>query len=206
MSGQNGKYNIHSISTDGSGKGERLTQGPNPQAPTSISPSGDTLFFEESDPSTGRDLWELSLSRKEARPLVKTRSEERFGALSSDQRWFAYQSNDTGRPEVYVQAYPGPGVKRRVSSDGGTSPFWSRTGRELFYSTATAMLSVQILDGEDLRLGPTVRLFTLTALDAPARATSADDQRFLTVQAHPSSQLNLVENWFDELRRLVPMR
>jgi len=206
MGGQNGKYNIFSIPTNGSGKGEQLTQGPNPQWPSSVSASGETLFFEEIDPSTGRDLWELSLSRKEPRPLVNTRFEERGPVLSPDQQWLAYQSNESGRAEVYVQAYPGPGVKRRVSSDGGTAPFWSHTGRELFYSTATAMFALPILDAHDLRTGPPVRLFDLTTLEVPARETSTDDQRFLMVQANPSSQLNLVQNWFEELRRLVPMR
>ena len=204
--GQNGKYNIFSIPTNGTGKREQLTQGPNPQWPTSVSPSGDTLFFDEIDPSTGRDIWELSISKKEPRPLVNTRFEERGGGLSSDQRWLAYQSNESGRAEVYVQAYPGPGVRRRVSSDGGTAPFWSRTGRELYYSTATAMFALPILDAGDLRLGPPVRLFTLTTLEVPAKATSADDQRFLMLQANPSSQLNLVQNWFGELRRLAPNR
>ena len=121
-SGQNGSYNIFSIPTDGSGKAERLTQSPNRQGADSQSPSGDTLLFVEIDPSTGADIWELSLSRKESRPLLKTRFDESGAVFSPDGHWIAYESDESGQLEVYVQAYPVTGVKRQVSLEGGESP------------------------------------------------------------------------------------
>ena len=69
---QGGKHRIYSIATNGSGKVERLTDGANSQYPRSVSPSGDTVLFEDQDPVTGQDIWELSVSRKQSKPLVKT--------------------------------------------------------------------------------------------------------------------------------------
>ena len=198
--GQSGSYNIFSIATDGSGKAERLTQSPNRQGPDSQSPSGDTLLFSELDPSTGLDIWELSLSRKESRPLDKTRFNEGGAVFSPDGHWIAYASDESGQDEVYVRAYPGTGVKRQVSLEGGKRPFWSHTGRELFYSTATAMFSVPVLDAHDLRMGTPLRLFARTQREVWATSISADDQRFLileTAEANQPSQLNLVQNWFE---------
>jgi serine/threonine-protein kinase len=202
--GQHGKHRIHSIATDGSGKAERLADGSNSQFPRSVSPSGDTILIDDLDPETGRDIWELSVSRKESKPLIKTPFIEGGPEFSPRGHWIAYQQSDeSGRVEVYVQAYPGPGAKRRVS-EGGANPFWSRTGRDLFYRTPTALFSVSIPDGDDLRPGPPVRVLALTPFDEAVVAGSPDDQRFLMVQARPSSQLNLVENFFDELKRLAP--
>jgi Tol biopolymer transport system component len=202
--GQHGKHRIHSIATDGSGKAERLADGSNSQFPRSVSPSGDTILIDDLDPETGRDIWELSVSRKESKPLIKTPFIEGGPEFSPRGHWIAYQQSDeSGRAEVYVQAYPGPGAKRRVS-EGGANPFWSRTGRDLFYRTPTALFSVSIPDGDDLRPGPPVRVLALTPFVEAVVAGSPDDQRFLMVQARPSSQLNLVENFFDELKRLAP--
>jgi serine/threonine-protein kinase len=204
---QDGKHRIHSIATDGSGKAERLADGSNSQFARSVSPSGDTILFDDLDPETGRDIWELSVSRKESKPLVKTPFNDGAPEFSPRGQWIAYhQADESGRLDVYVQAYPGPGAKRRVSSDGGTNPFWSRTGRELFYWTSTALFSVSIPDGDDLRPGPPVRVFALTPFDEAVAGSSPDDQRFLMVQARPSSLLNLVENFFDELKRVAPAK
>jgi Tol biopolymer transport system component len=164
-------------------------------------------LFNDVDPSNGSDIWELSLFSKEARPIVKTRFSEGDAKFSPDGHWIAYGSDESGQTEVYVQAYPGPGVKRRVSLEGGASPFWSHSGRELFYQTATAMFSVPILDAHDLRMGTPLRLFVKTRRTAGGGAPSADDQRFLTLEkADASSQLNLVQNWFEDLKARVPTK
>src|SRR5207244_4114302 len=80
----NSSYNLFWTSTDGSGKAERLTQSSNLQAVTASSPSGDTLLFNDIDVSTGADIWELSLSSKESRPIVKTRFNESAAKFSPD--------------------------------------------------------------------------------------------------------------------------
>jgi Tol biopolymer transport system component len=208
-SGQDGSYNIFSIPTDGSGKAERLTRSPNRQGAMSQSPSGDTLLFLEIDPSTGLDIWELSLTSKEVRPFIRTRFNEYSAAFSPDGHWIAIESDESGQREVYVQAYPGTGVKRQVSLEGGQSPFWSHTGRELFYQTPAAMFAVPILDAHELRVGTPVRLFTRTEGEEWTTSTSADDQRFLMLKkadGNQASQLNLVQNWFEDLKARVPAK
>jgi eukaryotic-like serine/threonine-protein kinase len=208
-SGQNGSYNIFSIPTNGSGKAERLTQSPNNQGADSQSPDGDILLFVEIDPSTGADIWEHSLSRKESQPLLKTRFNESGAVFSPDGHWIAYASDESGQMEVYVQAHPLTGVKRQVSLEGGSQPFWSHTGTELFYRTATAMFSVPVLDAHDLRVGTPVRLFAHTEREEWTKSASADDQRFLMLEkaeANQSSQLNLVQNWFQDLQARVPAK
>ena len=206
--GQSGNYNIFWTATDGSGKTGRLTQSPHAQNATSLSPSGDTILFNDIDPSNGSDIWELSLSDKKTRPVVRTRFTESGAAFSPDGHWIAYRSNESGQSEVYVQAYPGPGLKRRVSLQGGDTPVWSHNGHELFYQTATALFAVPIsVDAHDLRAGTPQRLFVKTRGAAGGRYTSADDQRFLMIEkaeTNQSSQLNLVQNWFEELKRLCP--
>ena len=199
--GQDGTYNIFSILTDGNGRAERLTETPHPQQATSWSPLGDTLLFHEIDPASQADIWEFSMASGKARPVLQTPSSEGSARFSPDGRWIAYDSNETGPFEIYVRAYPGPAVKRRISPEGGVSPFWSHTGEELFYQTATAVFSMPVLDPRDLRLGAPVRLF---AHSGGRLAISADDQRFLTLEktdaSMSTSQVNVVLNWFQDLK------
>ena len=202
--GQHGSYNIFSIATNGSGNAERLIQSAHAQAATSLSPSGDTLLFNDVDPVTKTDIWELSLSTKTSRPLIKTPFREGDATFSPDGRWIAYDSDESGQSEVYLQSYPSSGGKRRVSLDGGSMPFWSHSGRELFYSTATATFAVALFGARDPRVGAARRLFEGQAWDV-----SKDDQRFLMLEkaaVNQSSQLNLVENWFEELKARVPAK
>ena len=164
-------------------------------------PQGDTLLFHDIDPADGRDIWEFSTASGKARPVLKTPSNEMYATFSPDGHWIAYASDESGSFEIYARAYPGPAVKRRISPAGGSRPFWSHSGRELFYQTATAVFSVPILDARDLRMGAPVRLF---AHSGERLAVSADDQRFLTVEnaddSRSTSQVNVVLNWFQDLK------
>jgi Tol biopolymer transport system component len=206
-SGVNGRYNIFSMSADGSGKPQRLTDSPHPQRATSLSPGGDVILFNDIDPSRGiEDTLQLSLGSKEIRPVVEMHRSTGEATFSPDGRWVAYQSAETGHTEVYVQAYPGPGVKTQVSVDGGTEPIWNRNGRELFYTSATAMMAVPIVDTQNFRAGAAVRLFSYRG----QYDVSADGQRFLVIEKPEKggavSQLNLVQNWFAELKARVPTK
>jgi len=202
-------YNLFSVPTDGSGQPEQLLNSPHPQDPTGVSPDGDTILFNDVDPSTKSDIWELSLSRKTSRPVIRTPFVEAGAVFSPDGHWIAYQSDESGQSEVYVQAYPGVGQKRRVSLDGGRLPFWGHTGRELFYQTATAMFAVPIENAREMRFGTAQRLFLKTKGTQAGRYTSLDDQRFLMIEkaeTNQSSQLNVVQNWLEELKARVPTK
>ena len=117
-------------------------QSANEQVPTDW--SGGVILFTETAPDTGRDIWSIRVASDgsaapdvRAQPFLTTQYEEvaaRF-APGQNQRWIAYQSNDSGRPEVYIQSYPVKGQKVAVSRGGGRYPVWGPGGRELFYMT-----------------------------------------------------------------------
>ncbi len=132
---------------DGSGGLERLAASEDIQTPESWSPDGQLLAFHENNPTTQRDIWVLRMGDpsassgqvRKAQPFLRTPFNESAARFSPDGRWLAYVSDESGRYEVYVQPYPGPGGKRQISTEGGTEPVWSRNGRELFYRNGKKM-------------------------------------------------------------------
>jgi Tol biopolymer transport system component len=209
-SGRNGRYNIFWTPTDRSGEPQRLTDSPHAQRPTSLSPGGNVLLFSTVTDSSKHDIVQMETGRPDsARPLVKTPFREMDGAFSPDGRWVAYQSDESGRFEVYVQAYPGPGTRIQVSTEGGLGPAWNPRGGELFYEAPAGVMSVRMVNGRPV--GPPTKLFAFTSVAhilSRAWDVSPDGQRFLAVEpaeaGTASSQLNIVSNWFEELKARVP--
>jgi Tol biopolymer transport system component/predicted Ser/Thr protein kinase len=205
---------LHWQLADGSGGLEQLSAGERVQNATSWSGDGQLLAFFEPGASTLRDIYVLRLSDRKTLPFLRTPFNEGAASFSPDGRWLAYLSNESGRPEIYVQPYPGPGGKWQISVDGGTEPLWNRNGRELFYRNSGKMIGVQIATQPGFSAGKPAVLFdrTYAASDFPATGiaydVSADGQRFLMVkeieQASSTAQINVVLNWFEELKRRVP--
>jgi serine/threonine-protein kinase len=133
--------------------------------------------------------------------------------LSPDGQWLAYTSDETGRREVYVQPYPGPGGKRQISNQGGTEPMWNPNGKELFYRNGDKMMAVILQPGEELKPDKPVLLFQgAYELDTDDQSSnydvSKDGRHFVMIRRAEESaplRINVVLNWFDELRRLVPV-
>ena len=129
--------------------------------------------------------------------------------ISPDGRWVAYTSNESGKTEIYVQAFSGSGAKTLVSSNGGTAARWSRDGRELFFWSGVPPSSlnvVQITAGADLRAGPPREVFKF--ISGTTWDVTPDRNRFLvelTADAN-GADLAIVTNWFDELRRRAPVK
>ena len=131
-----GEDNLYWKAADGSGAAEHLTTSARSQTPGSWSPDGTTLAFVEEGDSLGFfqfDIWVLSIGDCKTRAVIQTAANEMSPEFSPDGRWLAYVSNESGRHEVYVQPYPGPGERHLISTNGGEQPAWSRNGRELFY-------------------------------------------------------------------------
>src|SRR5262249_31218819 len=152
--------NLYWRSADGSGPEERLTTSDHLQGPQSFSPDGKLLAFFDMDPSTGYDLWILPLEG-DRKPFVflKTPFNEHQASVSPDGKWIAYTSNESGRDEVYVASYPGPGGRVQISTDGGVNPVWSPGGHELFYRKGEKMLAVLIETKPELVVGRPSVLF-----------------------------------------------
>ena len=177
-------------------------------------------MFVGLSPVTGYDIWTLSPEGdRRPRPFLETRFNEQYPDLSPDGRWLAYVSNQTGRVEVYVQPYPGAGLRQQISVDGGTAPAWSRDGRELFYMTApslggqaalTKMMVVPIQLKPTFTAGTPRMLFEgRYGLTANIRGYDvAPDGRFLMVQqkdrpATRVADMVIVQNWIEELKQKV---
>jgi Tol biopolymer transport system component len=164
------------------------------------SPDGRHLLYASQTATTGRDIWSLPLFG-DRRPfaVVRTAFEETIARFSPDGRWIAFQSNETGRNEIYVQPFPGPGGKSQISTAGGTEPRWRRNGRELYYlSTDSRLMSVGLTVTDQTRMSAVPEaLFSLPAILAGAEYEAAPDgQRFLfTAITRDASPITILLNW-----------
>jgi len=207
---------------DGSGPEELLITSVFPRG-GSITPDGRTLLFLDStDPKTGTDLWALPLEgERKPHIFLQTPFSEVAPRHSPDGRWVAYVSNESGRNEIYVRPFPGPGGKWQISTEGGQGIAWSLKGNELFYRTGPQNAKMMVVDVQTqptFSAGKPRLLFEAPQAavlpfggTGPDYSVSADGQRFLMVrpreQAQASlTQINVVMNWFEELKRRVPLR
>jgi Tol biopolymer transport system component len=207
---KNGLRNIFWRSADGSGEEERLTTGDTLQTTASISHDGAFLLFADIASETGRDVWMLNLSPREATPhvVLGTRFSEGSATLSPDGRWLAYFSNESGRSEIYLRPFPGPGGKLTISIGGGTEPHWSTDGGELFYRNDDKMMAVAVRTSGPAPTATAPRLlfeghYQVSDTGVAGYDVTADG-RFLmvqpTVQTKPATQITLVLGWFDDLK------
>jgi Tol biopolymer transport system component len=154
----------------------------------------------------------LRLADHQTQPFVQMPATQSAARFSPDGRWLAYTSFESGRAEIYVQPFPGPGGKWQISTEGGTEPAWNPNGRELFYRQGERMMAVDIVTQPAFSAGRPRLLFEglylPSAGNLAAYDVSQDGQRFLMVeesqQEQPPTQINVVLNWFEELERLVP--
>jgi len=213
LSTKEGPQNIFWQLADGSGGNERLTTSEHRQGPTSWAPDGQLLAFIEVNPNKRFEIWVLRMGDRKAQPFVQTRFNEGAPRFSPDGRWLAYNSDESGRYEVYVQPYPGPGGKWQISTEGGTEPVWNPNGRELFYRSGDKLMAADIANQAGFAAGRPRKLFEGRYGDSPNPVTanydvSLDGQRFLmTKESEQSSsvtQINVVLNWFEELKQKVP--
>jgi Tol biopolymer transport system component len=202
----------------GGGTAEPLTTGGLLLSPGSWSPDGRTLAFVRVQAETGMDVMAMSVDG-DRRPtaILATRFNEAYPEFSPDGRYLAYVSNDTDTNEVYVQPYPGPGPRKRISNQGGSEPAWSQDRRELFYWMSTdsgrRMMAVPITTTPTFKvLGAPQPLFEgRYGSQALVRGydVTADGQRFYFVQSKErppvrAAQMIFVQNWFEELKAKMP--
>ena len=177
-------------------------------------PDGLTLVTDAKS-ADGSDLYSWLLDEQGGpQGFIGTPFDEQNPQLSPDGHWVAYRSNDSGQSEVYVNAFPEPGGRVKISPDGGTEPVWARLGSELFYRNGDKMMAVDVEMGSTFSAGVPRVLFegqyARVVWHDANYDVSLDDQQFLMIKegtpdesATPPS-LILVQNWFEELKRLVP--
>ena len=181
------------------------------------SPDGRQLLFTEVLQGTSV-IGQVAIQRpSDVRVLVKNAVANDFAAVSPTGGWMAYQSNVSGQMEIYVERYPELGDRQLISTGGGRLPLWSRDGRELFFSSLDSrqMLAVPVQYGTTLLAGRPQVLFEFAIVTAvlpgAQRYDIARDGRFLIVRSDQADstdaapQIVVVQNWFEELKRLVPV-
>jgi serine/threonine-protein kinase len=216
-----GAYNLHSKSSDGTGTGTIIGGGQYVHVPTSLTPDGRFVISYEIRPTTRRDIVQTPFRSDAARPtagaaavLIETPFDERNGAVSPNGQFLAYQSDESGQFEIYVRPYPlVMGGRWQVSTRGGTRPSWTRGGRELVFLDSANHMSAVAVEGEggSFRAGAPSTLFTTVYARPDVYRTydvTPDGQRFLVIKEVDDvptlTSLVVVENWFDELKRLLP--
>jgi serine/threonine protein kinase/Tol biopolymer transport system component len=186
--------------------------------PQSISPDGKWLLFTVITPDTREDIWMLRLPTEnetniptpEASPFLATNFSETLASVSPDGRWTAFTSDDTGGWEVYVCSFPHPGEKIRISTNGGEEPVLSHDGRELYYRYGTKWYVAEVTLGDHFAATRPRLLFEGPFANIPglSYAAAPDSRHFLMVeeidQTKTTTELDVVTNFFDELRRRVP--
>lgn len=214
--GEGGSLNIFWMPADGTGKPERLTSGDFHYA-TGLSPDGAQVVFYQITQTARGDLLTMSLEGDHrVKPLLQTPFDEQEGTISPDGRWIAYESDSSGRNEIYVRPFPAvAGGQWQVSTAGGRRPLWARDGRELFYlATTGALMRVPVeARGTAWSAGTPVVLFQqryYQGVQGRPYDVSPDGRRFLMIkeagadQGDARPQIIVVQNWTEELKRLVP--
>jgi eukaryotic-like serine/threonine-protein kinase len=200
------------IAADGSGHPQAIAGALAGDIPCSVAPDGDTLAIMRQNAQTSRDVYVLSLrGQATPRPVVNTPAFEGGAQFSPDGHWMAYASDESGQMQVYVRPFPRPDRRWQVSTQGGTQPLWSRNGKEIFYRVGNKMMVVNVTAGVDLALSQPRQLFeqryVFQNVSLANYDVSPDGQRFVMIKDEAGSgRLNVVLNWIEELKRLVPTR
>ncbi len=210
---------------DGTGPEERLTTSDLGQRVNAVTPDGSRLIFEQLTPPAGYDFMSLSLTGgSKEEPLLQTSFDERDAVISPDGRWMAYESNQTGQAQIYVRPFPNVAdALYQITSAGGRTPIWSPSGRELFFVNRSSMM-VTPVQLQPFSAGTPGRLFDAPSMVLDGRFAGVgtvrtydiarDGKRFLMIKEHggstegdaPPASMIVVQNWREELKRLVPTR
>ena len=204
-----GVYTIMRKEIGGTGDGEIIYESTSELYPSSVSPDGENLAFYVGGDDSSWDIWIFPLSGdRDPYPLIETGYGEWFPMFSPDGRWIAYASNESGRPEIYVTAFPDMGRKWQISVDGGDAPRWNAQGSEIvFHASAGSLTSVRVeaRDG-GLLIGESAPLFDAGLMTSVTHdwAMSDDGEKMLVVepiQALKSQNLSVIVNWLAERER-----
>jgi Tol biopolymer transport system component len=206
-SNKDGDWDLYTVGTGGNDVLKLLLKRPSSQFAEAVGPDGSVVFLEQ-NPVTGTDLWTLTPDGRTL-PLVVTPFNESGASISPDGKFVAYISDEAGRNDVYAVPASGKGERVSISLEGGTGPVWSRDGKELFYRAGDDLISVAVQTSGALVLGARHKVLDLSGFDPGAFHefdVSADGKRFLLIRTEPASRpmrLDIILNWFDELKRKV---
>lgn len=208
---------VMQVRADGASPAQTLIGTNRSQAPTSFAPDGKRLAY-----SDGSQLWTVPLETQGGHlkagkpdPFLKSSFIDLNPAFSPDGRWLAYQSNESGRPEVYVRAFPpptsGPGGKWQISNNGGTQPRWSSNGRDLLYQSGRQIIAAGYTAKGNVFQAEKPRVW-IGEFGGPTWDLAPDGKRILVTTPVDAEQapkaehvVVFLQNFFDHLRQRVPL-
>jgi Tol biopolymer transport system component len=205
-SNRKGIYDLYVKPSSGVGNEELLLESSAPKSPLSWSPDGRFLLFYEVGPETNHDLWIQPLTGDgKPSPWLNTPFIETLGQFSPDGRWVAYQSNESGAFEIYVQPFPAANAKWQISTNGGGMPRWRPDGKELFFIAPDAKLMATAVAASNatFEAAPPVALFQTRIAGGPGQINKHEyavsrDGRFLInepAEASTATPITLILNW-----------
>ncbi|HKA00638.1 MAG TPA: hypothetical protein VKE70_29200, partial [Candidatus Solibacter sp.] len=219
-----GLNEIQSLRADGVGRVTRLYSSSSAVQLGAVSHDGNRLIFAVQAAGSGADLWTIPIGVAPAgtfkagppEPFLKTSFNEQDAEFSPDGHWIAYTSSETGRPEVYVRPFPGPGGRWQISNGGGNFPVWSQNGQDLFYTSADRLMVTSYRADRASFTAERPRVWAENFVNTSnyyRRFDIASDGRGF-IQLRPSidardksaSDATFLLNFFDEVRRRAPVR
>jgi Tol biopolymer transport system component/predicted Ser/Thr protein kinase len=198
---RDGVSNLYIARADGSTPDRPLLKSNETKYPADWSPDGRNLLMDVSDALTGWDIWLLPLATPERKhsPLLNTPFNERDARFSADGKWLAYSSDETGRPEIYVQSFPPGKGKLQISTGGGSKPVWDGKDRHIYYLDDEGMLfAVPVSPGDNFRTGKPAPVFRTDALPdgfGPQFDFDPKSGRFLMISRVHIPAPTVVLNW-----------
>jgi Tol biopolymer transport system component len=203
-SSRDGAWSLYQKSSSGAGSEEAILKSSERKYPSDWSLDGRFILYTETNPNTLWDLWVIPLfGDRQPIPFLQTKFNETNGVFSPDAKWIAYESDDSGSSQVWVQSFPA-GSKWQVSSEGGSSPRFRRDGKELFYLAANGrLMAVEVkANTSGLEFSAPKPLFETHSTDR--YAVTADGQRFLfstPIEESVSAPITVILNWTAEAKR-----
>jgi serine/threonine-protein kinase len=220
-SGPMGHFKLWDVPADRSRAPQQVPATGIMQSAESWSPDGRTILYTAGGLGIPPSIMAARLDGDhQAEEVAKEKAPEGSPKFSPDGHWLAYCSNESGKPQVYVQAFPGPGPKIQISVDGGTDPVWGRRGGELYYRNGDSMMAVSVTTAPSFKAGRPQELWKghfshgMSSSCGPPGVTSsnydvtADGKRFLMIKDDDqdraaSTEMVVVLGWVDEVRRLA---
>ncbi len=188
----------------GSGTQEKLETPMTFGSVTSWSPNGRYIFFMVQNNATRADVYYIDLQGdKKLTPFIQSPANETSAVLSPNGKWLAYQSDESGRFEVYVTAFPSPGGKWQVSNGGGSSPSWSADGKQIYYTVGDKLMLVAIQNVESFAFGAPTAL-PMHVNEFASLGPAAPGERFPALKALSGGQSQpqeVILNWTGTLKQ-----
>ena len=205
-SSRSGKWGLYSKAADASGPERQILSSSDWAFGSSFSPDGRDLLFTQIGPASGSDIWVYSVNSegKSSQAFLQTPFNEWFPQFSPDGRWVAYESNESGRAEIYVRPFPGPGAKWLISTEGGTRPVWPGKDHEIFYANGSKLMAVTVQMSPSFAAGSPHVLFDKEFFaSGHFYDVSPDGQHFFFIrnvrQTNPRTQIDAVLNLAQEI-------